>query len=117
MANRNQGIQSRNVKRVDQRLGKGAKAINHAGVAEIGIRVGDHVTEQGSTGWGGVGVFSTGPGFNKAPYGNAVAASPQCGPGGSRSVSKPGSQGVHGEVDRGNANSAPRFGDVMSGRK
>jgi hypothetical protein len=33
--------------------------------------------------------------MNQVPLGNAVAPSTVCGPGGSRSVSKPGSQGTH----------------------
>jgi len=89
---RNQGIQSKNKVRVDQRLGSGAKAINHAGVAQIGQRQGNHSTNRPATSYGGVDLFSAGPGFNKAKYGNEIAAQTVAAPGGSRNIHPAGSQ-------------------------
>jgi len=102
MSKGNQGIRSKNVTRPGVRTGAGAKAINHAGAAQIGVRVGDHVTNQGATGYGGVGVYSNGPGYNKAPYGNEVAKNTVCGVGGSRTVYARGTQGVQGSAAPGN---------------
>jgi hypothetical protein len=113
---KSQGIQSKNNVRVGQRLGPGAQAINHAGVAQIGQRQGNHFTNGGADGrmesrYGGVDIYSTGPGFNKAPLGNAKAldvGGGGCGTG--RTIYPLGSQGTHGPVVRGNA---PSKGDVL----
>jgi len=114
---KNQGIQSRNVKRVDQRLGAGAKAIIPAGVAQIGQRQGNHFTEQGRDGrmhssYGGIDMYSAGRGYNKTPYGNEVAQNTVCGVGGSRTVYSRGTQGVQGNPASGNP---PSRGDLFPG--
>ena len=95
---------SKNVKRVSQVLGQPRKAASVAGVAQKGQHVGDHVTNKGSTGYRGEPLFG-GASFNSGvALGNEVASKTQCGPGGSRTVMKSGSQGQQG---------APRFGDPM----
>src|SRR5215472_5532723 len=116
------GIRSRVNVSVGQRLGSGAKAINHAGVAQIGARQGNHFTQGGADGrmesrYGGVDVYSTGPGYNKVKYGNATAAelsgaNAGCGKG--RTVYATGSQCKTGEPARGNPTAVSRSGDVMS---
>jgi hypothetical protein len=100
MASRNQGIQSRNVKRVDQRLGTGGK-------------VGDHATGKGGTGYKGETLYNRSAGtFDPVRYGNEISATTQCGPGGSRTIYKTGSQGQQGNPNPGNP---PSRGDLFPG--
>jgi hypothetical protein len=99
------------------RNGSGSKAINHAGASQIGARQGNHFTNGGADGrmesrYGGVDLYSTGPGYNKAPYGNEVAKNTVCGVGGSRTIYKTGSQGQRGD---GGAGLNPQ--DPMAGWK
>ena len=107
------GIRSRVNVSVGQRLGSGAKAINHAGVAQIGARQGNHFTQGGADGrmesrYGGVDVYSTGPGYNKVKYGNEVAKNVGAGgPGTGRTIYASGSQCRTGAADPGNAPKAP----------
>ena len=108
MASRNQGIKSRNLVHPGVRTGSGAKAINHAGASQIGARQGNHFTNGGADGrmdsrYGGVDLYSTGPGYNKAPYGNAKALDVGGGgPGTGRNVYARGTQGVQGNPASGN---------------
>jgi hypothetical protein len=97
------GLRSRNVVEKPVRTGKGARAIVPAGSAQLGQRQGNHVTEQGSTRYGGVDLYSNGPGFNKAQYGNAKALDVRGGgPGKGRTLyGQSGSQGCHGKPDAG----------------
>jgi hypothetical protein len=90
--------------RVGVRTGKGAKAINHAGAAQLGSRVGNHVTEQGSTSYGGVNLYSRGLGYNPSRYGNEVALNVKGGGPGKGYVQygQAGQQGTHGTPDKGN---------------
>jgi hypothetical protein len=81
---------SKNVKKTSVRTGQQPKAKVVAGVAQYGQAQGNHVTEQGSTGYGGVSSFG-GTGF-PTKHGNTVAVETVCGPGGSRTVHKSGSQ-------------------------
>lgn len=72
------GIASRNVVQKPVRTGRGASAIIPAGSAQLGARQGNHFTQGGAGGrkqsnYGGVDIYSTGPGYNKARYGNEVA--------------------------------------------
>ena len=98
MSKGNQGIQSKNKVRVPQRLGSGAKAINHAGASQIGAAQGNHFTTGGENGrmnsrYGGVDLYSTGPGYNKAKFGNELALNVgKGGPGTGRTVYASGSQ-------------------------
>jgi len=112
---RNQGIQSRNKVSVGQRLGSGANRVHVAATNQrLGGKVGDHTTAQGATGYTGETLYNrNAPTFDPVKHGNEIAATTQCGPGGSRSVSKTGSQGVHGEPARGNPAPVSRSGDVM----
>jgi len=102
------GIKSRVNVSVGQRLGSGSKAINHAGVAQIGQRQGNHFTEPGRDGrmqsrYGGVDMYSAGPGFNKVKYGNEVAKNVGGGgPGTGRTIYASGSQCRTGAADPGN---------------
>jgi hypothetical protein len=65
--------------------------------------VGDHVTGKGATGYKGETLYNrSAPTFDPVRYGNAVSATTQCGPGGSRTVYKTGSQGVQGNPNPGN---------------
>jgi hypothetical protein len=114
---KSQGIQSKNKVSVGQRLGTGANRVHVAATNQrLGGKVGDHATGKGSTGYKGETLYNRSAGtFDPVPYGNAVAATTTCGPGGSRRVMGSGSQGTHGAVT-GNTRSAPRSGDVMSKR-
>jgi hypothetical protein len=97
------GIKSRvNVER-PVRTGAPRERIRHSGVAQIGIRVGNHVTNQGATGYGGINPFGAGQGY-PSKLGNEVAATTVCGVGGSRTIYKTGTQDVQG---------APAKGDPM----
>ena len=104
---KNQGIKSRNLVHPNYRTGTGANRVQKAGVAQLGQHVGDHATAKGRTGYTGERLTSNAPTFDPVPYGNAVAASTQCGPGGSRRVMGSGSQGTHGSPAPGNAPKAP----------
>jgi hypothetical protein len=100
--------------RVGVRKGAGAKAINHAGAAQLGQRQGNHVTHQGATRYGGVDLYSDGPGYNKAQYGNEVAKNVgDGGPGkGYVQYGQSGSQGCHGTPAQGNP---PPKGELFPG--
>jgi hypothetical protein len=93
-----------NTVRKPMRQGAPRERIRHSGVAQIGQAQGDHVTEQGATGYRGINPYTGKPGM-QSELGNAVAARTQCGPGGSRNVSRAGSQGSHGAPDAGKPNS------------
>ena len=89
------GIASKNVTHKPVRTGTPKQRIVPSGVAQIGQRQGNHVTEQGATGYGGINPMSGKAGF-PSELGNTVAASTQCGPGGSRNIYARGTQGVQG---------------------
>jgi hypothetical protein len=96
------GIGSKNVVRKPVRTGAGAKAKVVAGVAQIGQRQGNHITEQGATSYGGVSMRD-GAGYNPVKYGNEVALNVGAGgPGKGREVMRTGSQGCHGSANPGN---------------
>ena len=101
---KNQGIQSRNKVSVGQRLGTGANRVHVAATNQrLGGKVGDPVTGKGATGYKGETLYNrSAPTFDPVRYGNAVSATTQCGPGGSRTVYKTGSQGVQGNPNPGN---------------
>ena len=112
---KNQGIKSRNLVHPNYRTGSGANRVQKAGVAQLGQHVGDHATGRGATGYTGERLTSNAPTFDPVRYGNAVAASTECKPGGSRTIHPAGSQCRTGDGgDR--ADRAPRSGDVMSKR-
>jgi len=94
------GIKSRvNVER-PVRTGASRERIRPSGVAQIGQRVGNHVTNQGATGYGGINSFGAGQGY-PSELGNTLAAATKCGPGGSREVMRSGSQGMTGAPAKG----------------
>jgi hypothetical protein len=81
----------KNVVRKPVRQGAPRERIRHAGVAQYGQAVGDHVTEQGATGYRGINPY-TGKQGTLSELGNAVAERTVCGVGGSRTIHKSGSQ-------------------------
>ncbi len=91
------GLKSKNVTETRVRTGSGSKGTRPAGVAQLGNSQGSHVTRQGDTGYRGE-VFHKPPNFQPTPFGNEVAASTQCGVGGSRTIYKTGTQGQQGQV-------------------
>jgi hypothetical protein len=96
------GIASRVNVEKPVRTGKGAKAIVPAGASQLGQRQGNHVTEQGATRYGGVNLYSRGPGYNPVKYGNEVALNVKGGGlGAGRTVMASGSQCMTGPVNRG----------------
>ena len=84
------------------RTGAPRERVRPSGVAQIGQRQGDHITDHGATGYGGINPFGAGKGYPSEPLGNEVAAKTVCGPGGSRTIHARGSQGVQGAPAQGN---------------
>jgi|SRR6516225_1136869 hypothetical protein len=75
------------------RTGSGSKAVVPAGPAQLGQRQGNHPTNRPSTSYGGVPIYSTGPGFQPAPFGNTKALDVgKGGPGTGRTIYGSGSQ-------------------------
>jgi hypothetical protein len=95
---------ARNVVRKPVRTGAARQAAHVPGVAQQGQHVGSHATNKGDTGYKGEPLFK-GQGY-PSRLGNEVAATTQCGVGGSRTIAKTGSQGTHGSVNSGQ--STPR---------
>jgi hypothetical protein len=95
------GAKGKNVVKKPVRVGAARERIRPSGVAQIGQRVGDHVTNQGATGYGGINPFGAGQGY-PSELGNTLAARTVCGPGGSREVMRSGSQGMTGAPAPGN---------------
>ena len=104
MAHR-QGIESKNVKNVSQRLGRDAKGIHPGKTAEWGSMKGNHATENGRTkGDPLLPKFVFPPHNSGQRLGNEVAQSTVCGPGGSRNLyGKSGTQGQQGAANQGQA--------------
>jgi hypothetical protein len=98
---KNQGIRSKNVTHRPVKTGSPRRHYEKAGVAQLGQMQGDHATNKGSTGYRGASLIGPKHPISE-PLGNEVAARTVCGAGGSREVMKTGSQGVHGNVERGN---------------
>jgi hypothetical protein len=99
------GIKSRNVREQGNRTGKreGASRIRPSGAAQLGQRQGNHVTEQGSTGYGGLEI-NAGPmgGVGAVKLGNEVALNVKGGgPGKGRTVMPSGSQCMTGAPNKG----------------
>ena len=107
------GITSKNLVHKPIREGSPRKGVHVPGVNQLGAHVGDKGTNRPhSTGYRGEPLFGA-PAF-QSELGNSVAARTVCGPGGSREVMRTGSQGTHGEVNRGNP--AP-VGEIFPGFK
>ena len=94
------GIRSKNVVRKPVRTGQQRERVRPSGTAQIGQAQGNHITKQGSTSYGGISPFRAGQGFPSEP-GNTIAAKTVCGPGGSRTVMKSGSQATQGAPNPG----------------
>jgi hypothetical protein len=80
------------------RTGVGNRGVSVGRVGQLGQMQGNHVTADGgkSTNYRGEGPIHQGAAFRPVEMGNAVAASTKCGPGGSRTIYKTGSQDQHG---------------------
>jgi hypothetical protein len=94
------GYGSKVVKEVGTRAGQVAKMKNPAAVSQIGSAVGNHLSDgpRSATNYKGDKMVLgdlVRPGQPR--MGNEVAFNTQAGPGGSRDVSKTGSQGMHGQ--------------------
>jgi len=107
------GIASRQHVEKPIRQGAPRERIRHAGVAQIGQRQGNHITNQGATTYGGINPFGAGQGY-PSELGNKVALNVGAGgPGKGRTLhGQAGSQGCHGEVARGNP---PPSGELFPG--
>jgi hypothetical protein len=86
------GIGSRNVTDRTVRTGDGARAVNTKFASRVGQSIGNKATEKrGTIPYVREDVYKP-PNFNPVPQGNQVAASTQCGPGGSRNIYRSGGQ-------------------------
>ncbi len=85
-----------NLKRVGQRTGSPRERVRPSGVAQYGQAQGSHAMRVGDTGYRGINAMAGKPG-TPSRMGNEVAATTVCGPGGSRTVMKSGSQGRQAE--------------------
>jgi hypothetical protein len=81
------GIGSRQHVEKPVRTGQGSTGIRPAHVAQRGVAIDPAAKEPRET---------MKPAGNTVPFGNEVAASTVCGPGGSRAVMRSGAQGLHG---------------------
>jgi hypothetical protein len=87
-----QGIQSKNKVSVGVRTGDGARGVNTKFASRVGQSIGNKATEKrGTIPYVREDVYKP-PNFNPVRQGNEVAASTQCGPGGSRNVYRSGGQ-------------------------
>jgi hypothetical protein len=96
------GIASRQRKEVGIRQGQPRERVRHAGVAQIGQRVGNHFTNRGASDYGGIKPFGAGQGY-PSELGNKLALNVGTGgPGKGRTVHACGSQGMTGAPSAGN---------------
>jgi hypothetical protein len=99
------GYRSKNVVEKPVKVGQRAEEIRHQGVAQIGSSLGDKATDHSGRLRNSVEAVRGSPRPTGSPgsfdLGNEVAARTVCKPGGSREVSKSGSQGQHGSVNPG----------------
>ena len=77
--------------RSEYRHGQSRERALPAGVAQLGQRQGNHITDQGFTGYGGLEILTGKPGL-QSELGNKLALETVCGPGGSREIHRSGSQ-------------------------
>jgi hypothetical protein len=86
------------------RVGSGSKSARPAGVAQIGLAWGRHVTRTGDSNYSGERLHND-RSFQPTKFGNEVAANTVCGVGRSRTIYSSGSQsgsGGHGSANPGN---------------
>jgi hypothetical protein len=89
------GIASNKVVQKPVRTGTGSQSARPAGVAQIGNAWGNHATSQGRTNYTGERLHND-RNYQPTKFGNEIAANTTCGPGGSRTVYKTGSQDQYG---------------------
>jgi hypothetical protein len=107
------GIHSKNVVQQPVRTGSGSKSARPAGVAQIGVAWGRHITRTGDSNYSGERLHND-RSFQPTKFGNEIAASTVCKPGGSREVMSSGSQGAHGATNPGSPRPNPRR-DALEG--
>ena len=107
------GITSKNLVHKPVRTGAKREHVHPGGAAQLGQRQGNHFTDGSRSDYRGLELFGPTTPIS-VELGNSVAARTVCGPGGSREVMRTGSQGTHGEVNRGNP--AP-VGEIFPGFK
>ena len=83
------------------RTGSGSRGTRPGGAASLGQVYGNHVTNRDHTDYRGP-KFHDDKSFQPTPFGNEVAASTVCKPGGSRDVHASGSQQRWGDANPGN---------------
>ena len=83
------------------RTGTGSRGTRPGGAASLGQAYGSHITNKSDTGYRGP-KFHDDKSFQLTPFGNEVAASTVCKPGGSRDVHASGSQQRWGDANPGN---------------
>jgi hypothetical protein len=108
------GLGSKNVVRPNVRTGTAARAQNPRGVSQIGQNLGNHSTDNGGKKLTKSVEPVRGaamPGVGAVKLGNQVAAETVCGPGGSRTVMRSGSQAQTGPVA---GSPRPGGGDILS---
>jgi hypothetical protein len=93
------GPNSNKVVRPSYRQGQQRERVIPAGAAQLGQRQGNHITDGGSTRYGGVPLIG-GTGL-RSELGNAKAVATICGPGGSRTIYKTGFQTQTGAANPG----------------
>jgi len=98
------GLHSKNVVHPGYRHGDQRREVKRAGVAQLGQKKGNHITHAGGQrlDYSGVPIFG-GQGY-PSKLGNRVAVETTCGPGGSRTVMRSGSQGTQGAPNPGQPN-------------
>jgi hypothetical protein len=113
---KSQGFQSRNRTEQKVRTGKGGRAANPGYVAQLGQRVGNHITDKrGASDYAGE-IFHKDPAYNPVKFGNEVARNVGAGgPGKGRDfISKCGTQGTQGAVNPGSPRTVPGKGNKDS---
>ena len=99
------------IKQVGMRNGQPARGINPRGVSQIGSSMGNHSMDSGGKKLDKSVEPVRSAAMPGVKLGNEVSASTVCGPGGSRSVSRSGSQGQQGPVA---GKVAPQGRDILN---
>jgi hypothetical protein len=90
------GLGSKNVVNPPVKTGSGSASTRPAGVAQIGNSWGNHTTNKGESNYSGERLHNPERNFQPTKFGNEIAANTTCGPGGSRTIYKTGSQDQYG---------------------
>jgi hypothetical protein len=102
------GYGSKNVVHPNVKTGRGNLGVSVGRTGQLGNMQGSHTTDGKETSYRGEGPIHQGPAFRPVEMGNAVAASTKCGPGGSRTIYRTGSQDQHGGTGGPPETSGPR---------